>query len=163
MNTDPDRDNFAQVRRLLALKRHEQPPPGYFHSFSTQVIVRIRAGETGGTQTWWQRFMGETPWFDRIFGGLEVKPAFAGALSFGVCGLIATGLFYSETPTNPNLVGSVPSVFQADNLNVVQTEMTPATNMFLTDLPPALRQTEFLKASAPLGGAPRVQTLKWTY
>jgi len=38
-------NNFESLRRLLAHKRHETPPPGYFNSFSGQIIACIRAGE----------------------------------------------------------------------------------------------------------------------
>ena len=41
-------ENFDQLRRLLKLKRYEQPPPRYFNEFSGLVIARIRAGERVG-------------------------------------------------------------------------------------------------------------------
>ena len=45
MNTTPEND-FAEVRRLLILKRHEQPPPGYFHHFSGHVIASLSEERT---------------------------------------------------------------------------------------------------------------------
>lgn len=84
MNADPEQ--FEQVRRLLALKRHEQPPPGYFNDFSARVAARIKAGEEGGRDTWFQRF----------WATLEAKPIFAGAFGASVCAVLISGILNSE-------------------------------------------------------------------
>ncbi|HEU6448300.1 MAG TPA: hypothetical protein VFV23_07685 [Verrucomicrobiae bacterium] len=78
-------ENFESLRQLLALKRHEIPPPGYFDRFSGNVIARIRSGETASGKSW----------FVRIFEALEVKPAFAGAFASAVCLLMLFGIVYA--------------------------------------------------------------------
>lgn len=47
--------DFEQLRQLLALKRHENPPPGYFRDFSTRVIERIEREGVVLDETWLQR------------------------------------------------------------------------------------------------------------
>ena len=44
--TKPD---FSELKRLLKLKRHEVPPPGFFNHFSEEVVARIRErfGDSG--------------------------------------------------------------------------------------------------------------------
>ena len=101
MSMYPDSQNFEQLRRLLALKRHEQPPPGYFNSFSAQVIARIKAGERGeDTSSLWQLFW-EGNWLQKVWSAMESKPALAGAFGVMVCGLLLSGVIYSGTTTNP--------------------------------------------------------------
>ena len=39
---DPDRQSFEALRRLLALKRHEQPPPGYYEHLRDRVLDRLQ-------------------------------------------------------------------------------------------------------------------------
>jgi hypothetical protein len=95
---NPDTENFAQLRRLLALKRHEQPPPGYFNDFSAQVIARIKAGEKGEGGALIERLLWEAPWLQRIWAAFEAKPVLAGVFGVAVCGLLITGVLFADRP-----------------------------------------------------------------
>jgi len=71
-------ENFDGLRRLLGLKRHEQPPPRYFDEFSSRVLARIEAGEV--RLSWWERF------------GIDLRPALAAAMGVLACGLVVYGV-----------------------------------------------------------------------
>ncbi|HWD92084.1 MAG TPA: hypothetical protein VG938_07015 [Verrucomicrobiae bacterium] len=95
---NPDSQNFDSLRQLLALKRHEIPPPGYFDRFSRDVMARIKAGERGGA------IGSELSWFQRLLSAFDVKPVFAGAFGTAVCAFLISGVISSEqTPA----IGSV--------------------------------------------------------
>jgi len=87
-------NNFESLRRLLALKRHETPPPGYFENFSAEVTARIRAGEAGGAES----AFSQLPWLFRLLSAFEAKPAFAGAFASALCMLLFVGIVYAERP-----------------------------------------------------------------
>lgn len=89
-----DSQDFESLRRLLALKRHEQPPPGYFNDFSSQVIARIKAGDRG-EESPLERLFWEAPWLQRLWAALETKPVMAGAFGAAVCALLIVGVVYS--------------------------------------------------------------------
>ncbi len=91
-----EKDNFEDLRRLLALKRHERPPPGYFQDFSGQVIARIHAGEAASPQSWAGRVLERTPWLQSLWDGFGAKPIVAGAFGISVCSLLVVGLISSE-------------------------------------------------------------------
>ncbi len=98
---NPEQDNFEQLRRVLALKRHEQPPPGFFDNFPRNVLFRIRNGELGDEAGGIGRWFWQAPWLQSLWAALERKPAFAGALGLGVCGLLLTGFICSVAPADP--------------------------------------------------------------
>jgi hypothetical protein len=78
-------ENFDQLRKLLALKRYEQAPPGYFNNFSSKIVARITAAEAAPALSWWQRL------------GLDFdfKPALMCGLGVVVCGLLSAGVITS--------------------------------------------------------------------
>jgi len=96
---NPDSENFDSLRQLLALKRHEVPPPGYFDRFSRDVMARIKSGDTGdeigARQSWFSRFL-------RVF---DVKPVFAGAFGTAVCAFLISGVISSESTGAPMISG----------------------------------------------------------
>ena len=112
--------DFEDLRRLLALKRHERPPPGYFQDFSGQVIARIHAGEAATSQSWAQRLLDRAPWLQNLWDGFGAKPMVAGAFGVSVCSLLVVGLISSErvdsnaagltidSSTSPALLATMP-------------------------------------------------------
>jgi hypothetical protein len=83
--------DFEALRRLLALKRHEVPPPGYFEDFSSNVVARIRAGEAAARM----------PWFLRFLQAFEARPAYPVAFASSLCMLLLFGIVTVEQ--NPSI------------------------------------------------------------
>lgn len=80
-------EEFDKLQKLLRLKRYEQPPPGYFNNFSTKVVNRLESRQEHPTHAW----------FQRLLGLLESNPVAAGLFGMSVCGLLITGITYSES------------------------------------------------------------------
>jgi len=96
MSAHSDQDDFEQLRKLLALKRHEIPPPGYFEGLPRKVMTRVEMTELGIYSTWWE-------W---IVASFDAKPVLACAYGFAVSGLLLLGFrlsqqFEQEVATGP--------------------------------------------------------------
>ncbi len=96
MNPAPE-DNFEPLQKLLALKRHETPPPGYFNDFSAKICARIEAAETAQPASWWHRLQ----------GAFDAKPILACAYGLAVGGLT---LFAVYSASNLGLDNANPPV-----------------------------------------------------
>ena len=94
-------ENFETLRRALKLKRHEQPPPGFYKGFSRHVISRIQENDVHDRRRAMDAVEWEAPWMSRILGFFQTKPAFAGILGTAVCVLMIGGIIYSERPSMP--------------------------------------------------------------
>ena len=78
---DQEPKQTISVERIIALKRYEQPPPGYFHLLPDRIIHRIEYGE--GQSSFWERWWPE----------FRVRPALAYALGLAVCGAMTAGFY----------------------------------------------------------------------
>ena len=92
MNADPN--DFDALKKLLALKRHEQPPPGYFDRLPQQIRNRIETEPA----TFWEKYL---PTFN-------FRPAYAYGFGFVVCGSLIWGIGYS-LQTQPNRIAAQPA------------------------------------------------------
>ena len=99
MNQEPE--NFEPLQRLLKLKRHEVPPPGYFNRFSGEVMSQIRDGNHADTAPT------ALTWLQNLWSSLERKPALAGAFGVAVCGLLVAGVLYSAKMDAPDVSSAV--------------------------------------------------------
>ena len=72
---------------MLALKRYEQPPPGFFTHFSDKVLARIEAEGLRPGPSWWRG----------LFVNLETQALLACAYGVMVGGLLVVGLVISQT------------------------------------------------------------------
>lgn len=99
---DPSPENPDKLRRLLALKRYEQPPPGYFDQLAGTIMRRLEAGE-GVRAGAWEAAAWEAPWLYRLWEALFGRPALTASLSVAACGLIVAGVLYAERVELPSL------------------------------------------------------------
>jgi hypothetical protein len=88
MNKSPE--EFRDLRQMLALKRHEQPPPGYFNYLPDRIAVRIEREDLSEHSTWWE-------W---LVAKLDAQPVLAGAYAFAISGIMLLGFKVSQDVQN---------------------------------------------------------------
>jgi hypothetical protein len=150
---NPESENFDSLRQLLALKRHEIPPPGYFDRLPRDIMARIKAGDTG------DELGSDLSWFRRLSSVFDFKPIFAGAFGTAVCAFLTSGVMTSERtpafaagtatpvvgPTIGNLPSSTAEVEYASSSNSV-----PAIDLFQSG--PSLQATPVVSREFYTGG-----------
>jgi hypothetical protein len=97
-----DEQQFDQLRKLLALKKHEVPPPGYFNRLPGKILARIESSEMATQSSWW----------DWLVARFDARPILACAYGFTISGLLLMGFRLSQVlqtaeaePTSPAMGG----------------------------------------------------------
>jgi len=137
-------EEFDALRKLLALKRHEVPPPGYFDRLPREIHVRLAAARQPQARP--ERRANPGPnWLARLLSLAETQPVFLGSLGVAVCGLVLSGIVYSHrrvetaTPILPELVKSAPPMQTLGDLQNLPTHEGSSTNPVLPYSPAGLR------------------------
>ena len=126
-----EQNNFVELKRLLKLKRHEVPPPGYFNNFSGDVIARIQTGETGGPQGVLEGFDGSS-WVMGLLQIFQAKPGIIGGFATSLCLVLLIGVVLAERPDSP---GSTSLVADSDNVPAAVPDASPTLASAVTLLP----------------------------
>ncbi len=106
-------ENFEALRKLLAVKKHEAPPPGYFSHLAGDIRTRLANGEHRQSD-WWRDMGEEASWLQRLWATLADRPAFAGAFGMMVCGLVLGGFYFSQKPEVENATATLASSFKME-------------------------------------------------
>ena len=93
MSVNPDPRTFEGLRRLLVLKRYEQPPADYFDRFPGEVIARIREYESEASLG---IFESGASWLRRLWDALESRAVLPAAFGAAVCSVLVLGLIHSS-------------------------------------------------------------------
>ena len=135
---NPEPENFDQLQKLLALKRHESPPPGYFNGFSRKVTARIQSNQKRRWQGPAALFLGDTTWLTEVWDEIRANPLLAGGLSTAVCTVLILGFIASgknEPPSgSPRLAG----------------DQTPLRGVSAPAPTPSLAQSQPLSSTNPV-------------
>src|SRR5882762_6183532 len=96
---NPNTENFDQLRKLLALKRYELPPPRYFNEFSGRVMARLAEPERQPLS-----------WLQRLGFDFDLRPVAMCGVGVVVCGLLSFGIIGAMQMSEPD-AGTVPANF----------------------------------------------------
>jgi len=127
-------NNFSELKRLLKLKQHEVPPPGYFNRFSGDVISRIRAGESGGTQTILEQY-GSGSVLTHLLQIFHAKPGIIGGFATSLCLLLLIGVVLADRPDGTSVADETivaPTVPGDSSSMIAQTGLLPPSDSGIT-------------------------------
>lgn len=85
---EENQENFDDLKRLLATKNHELPPPRFHDDLRGRILAQIDAEAAEGQTSWWQRFV----------DSFELRPALSTGVAAGLCAVLMAGVYFGSQP-----------------------------------------------------------------
>lgn len=143
-------DDFDALRRLLSLKNHEAPPPGFFDRMPGQIMARIQEPQPRWT---WETLMDrlfQIPWFQPVASAsmaLLVGGLFFAALSNPADSSLAPRSATFSAPT----LGSMDTLaFEIPASSSIRSSSDSANGLMQPSLQPLTHGPIVLRTSAPI-------------
>lgn len=92
---EDESENFDELKKLLSLKRHEQPPPGFYRDLPGRVLQQIEAEEARSPGFW-----------ERLVGAFELRPALSTAFAGLMVGLLVVAVQRGSVADSGDAPGS---------------------------------------------------------
>jgi len=134
MKDEQEDMDFEKLRKLLELKRHEVPPPGYFEDFSATVIARIEAEDARPATSWWQR----------LLPGIDTSPVMLGAYGVIAGSLIIAGVQLTRPAASEDVLQGAPRLSSSGSPGSIATPdpVSPQADPAPAILPVAARNSD---------------------
>jgi len=92
---EDESENFDELKKLLSLKRHEQPPPGFFRDLPGRVLQQIEAEEARSPSLW-----------ERLAGAFELRPGLSTAFAGLMVGILVVAVQRGQVADTNDAPGS---------------------------------------------------------
>ncbi len=114
-----NQDDFDRLKKLLVLKRYEQPPPGYFNRLPNEIRARIAAGE------------GQTRFWERFIPSFTLRPVVAYGVGLAACVVVAMSVYYTSNLPANNTAATAGNSLTASHPAVVSPTVAPTAGVTL--------------------------------
>lgn len=74
-----------QIRRLMRIKSHETPPPGFHDALHSRIMAGIKTRPQEPTPSWWSRALEL----------LTLRPALSASYALAACALVVCGFAFT--------------------------------------------------------------------
>ena len=96
---EDESENFDELKKLLKLKRHEQPPPGFFRDLPGRVLQQIETEEAKAPGLW-----------ERLVGAFELRPALSTTFAGLMVGLLIVAVQRGQVADSNDASGSTLAI-----------------------------------------------------
>jgi hypothetical protein len=114
------------VEKIIALKRYEQPPPGYFRLLPERITHRIEQGE--GQSNFWETWS----------AAFSIRPVLAYALGLTVCGALTAGIWYAPRMDQSTGVATSGNRWAVESFRTAAVDAPPSGERWLGSTNPVM-------------------------